>query len=300
MIEGLDFVAVVIGIFGVGEVFISLEENLKLNLENTSFKLKEYFPSKSQWRLWVPQTFRGAAIGAAIGMLPGAGASMATFLAYGVEKKISKHPEAFGKGAIEGVPAPESSNNACVGGSLLTALTLGIPGSGTTAVILGAFIMLGMRPGPLLMIKSGPIIWSMIAALVAANFVLLACNILLIPFFVKIMQLVQKYLNPIIVAFCIFGGYALNFDFFNCWIIVIFGFVGYGMKKYGYPAGPMILGIILAPLTEAYFRQSLMLSQGNYSIFVTRPVSCGLLIVLIVVIVVTCIKQTKLKLRKQV
>ncbi|MGE4283903.1 MAG: tripartite tricarboxylate transporter permease [Clostridia bacterium] len=294
MIEGIDFVAIVIGIFGIGEVLLSLENNIKLNLEKTSFKLSEFIPERKVWKSLLGPTVRGAAIGTGIGMLPGAGGSMATFLSYGVEKKLSKHPEEFGKGALEGMASAESSNNACVGGSLLTALTLGIPGSGTTAIMLGALIMFGMRPGPLLMTKSGPIIWAMIAGLIVANVVLLFCNIALIPFFVSIMRVIQKYLNPIIVVLCIFGGFSLNYDFFNCWVVLLFGLVGYGMKKYHYPAGPLILGIILSPLTEAYFRQSIMMSRGSYAIFVNRPVSCLLLISITIIACITIIKQMKI------
>ena len=280
LIEGIDFVAIIIGLYGIAEVFVNIENLIHLDMGKPSFKIKEFFPTSKELRQIAMPTLRGSIIGTLIGILPGAGGTIATFLAYATEKKSSKNPEKFGEGAIEGLASPEAANNASVPGALIPLITLGIPGSGGTAIMLGALIMYGLRPGPLLMVESGDIVWAMVAGLIIANIFLLASNILLIPAFINIIKLAQKYLSPIITALCIFGAYALNYNMFNVWIVLIFGVIGYFMKKLNYPSGPLILSVVLAPLTENYFRQSLILSQGNFNIFLTRPVSLGIFLII--------------------
>ena len=238
-------------------------------------------------------------IGTLIGILPGAGGTIATFLSYAVEKKISKYPERFGEGALEGVAAPEGANNASVPGALIPLITLGIPGSGGTAIMLGALIMYGLRPGPLLMVESAEVVWSMIAGLIIANIMLLFSNILLIPVFINIIRLIQKYLSPIIAVLCILGVYSLNYSLFDVWVVLVFGVMGYFMKKLQYPSGPLILSVVLAPLTENYFRQSLMISHGDYGIFFTRPVSLGIFIVIIGTIAISAASKFIKKSKRQ-
>lgn len=290
LIEGIDFVAIIIGLYGVAEVFINIEKSVKLNLGKPSFNMKELVPSKKEMATTFMPTLRGSIIGTLIGILPGAGGTIATFLSYTTEKKISKHPEKFGKGAIEGLAAPEAANNAAVPGALIPLITLGIPGSGGTAIMLGALIMYGLRPGPLLMTESGNIVWAMIAGLIIANIFLLLSNILLIPSFINIIRFVQKYLSPIVIALCILGAFALNYGVFNIWVILLFGVIGYFMKKFDYPTGPLILSVVLAPLTENYFRQSLMLSRGSYSIFF-RPVSLTIFLIIIAIFSFSLLKK---------
>lgn len=281
LLEGIDFVFVIIGMYGLGEVFFNVENETHLNLGKPSFKMSEFIPGLSVLKRTLPSMLRGSVIGTLVGILPGAGGTIATFLAYATEKKVSKSPERFGKGAEEGLAAPEAANNASVPGALVPLLTLGIPGSGGTAIFLGVLIMFGMQPGPLLMVKSAGIVWEMIAALCLANLFLLFSNVLMIPLFVNMIRIVEKNLSPLVLVFCCVGAYALNYNFFGVWLIVIFGVFGYFVKKLKYPAGPLILSVVLAPLTENYFRQSLMLSRGSYAIFVTRPVSLVIFLIIV-------------------
>ena len=224
---------------------------------------------------------RGSLIGTVIGILPAAGGTIATFLAYAVEKKLAKDPSRFGKGAPEGLASPEAANNASVGGALVPLVTMGIPGSGGTAILLGVFIMFGMRPGPLLMTESGDIVWAMIAGLFIANIFLLITNLLMIPVFVNAIRIVEKHLSVIVLTLCCVGAYALNYSFFNVWLMLLFGLFGYVTKKFKLPTGPLILSVVLASSLESYFRQSLMLSKGSYTIFLTRPVSLVILLIIV-------------------
>ncbi|WP_235958184.1 tripartite tricarboxylate transporter permease [Salipiger sp. PrR003] len=273
LIEGIDFVAVIIGLFGIGEVLVNIEERIRLNMGKPKFSLSEFIPGVSMLRKITMPTLRGSVIGTGIGVLPGAGATIATFITYIVEQKVSKRPDEFGKGAMEGLAAPEAANNAAVPGSLIPLLTLGIPGSGGTAIMLGALIMFGLNPGPMLMIQSADIVWGAIAGLVIANVFLLGSNILLIPLFVNALRLMQRHLSAIVVAFCLVGAFAINYGTFDIWIAAAFGIVGYLMKKANYPAGPFILALVLTPLAENYLRQSIMIGQGSWSIFWAKPLT---------------------------
>ncbi|WP_319483391.1 tripartite tricarboxylate transporter permease [uncultured Cohaesibacter sp.] len=273
LIEGVDFVAVIIGLFGIGEVLVNVEERIRLNMGKPKFKFSEFIPGWAELRHISFPTLRGSVIGTAIGVLPGAGATIATFIAYITEKKLSRQPDNFGKGASEGLASPEAANNAAVPGSLIPLLTLGIPGSGGTAIMLGALIMFGLNPGPMLMIQSADIVWGTIAGLTIANLFLLASNILLIPVFVNALRLIQNHLNAIVVAFCLVGAFSINYGTFDVWITAIFGIIGYLMKRANYPTGPFILALVLAPLAENYLRQSIMLGQGSWGIFVQKPLT---------------------------
>ncbi|OSQ35445.1 tripartite tricarboxylate transporter permease [Thalassospira mesophila] len=298
LIEGIDFVAIIIGLYGLGEVFYNLERKIVLNLGKPNFRFSDYIPGKEDLKQASGPTVRGSVLGTFIGILPGAGATIATFLAYALERKLSKNPENFGKGAIAGLASPEASNNAAVPGSLIPLITLGIPGSGGTAIMLGALIMFGLQPGPLLMIQSGDVVWAMIAGLILANFFLLASNVLLIPLFVNMLRLVQKHLPSIVVGLCIVGAFSLNYGTFNIWIALIFGVIGYLMRKNDYPTGPFILAVVLAPLAENYFRQSIMLAQGSWSIFINRPVSLTLVVFMVLVVCASIISKQLLRRRR--
>ncbi len=297
-IEGIDFVAIIIGLYGLGEVFHNLEKQLTLNLGKPSLKLSSYLPPRSSLRESQGPALRGSLIGTIVGLLPGAGATIATFLAYALEKKISRKPETFGKGAVAGLASPEASNNASVPGSLIPLITLGIPGSGGTAIMLGALIMFGMQPGPLLMIKSGDVVWAMIAGLVIANVFLLLSNVLLIPLFVNLLRGIQGVLASVVIALCVMGAYSLSYSTFNIWVALVFGVIGYLMRKNDYPTGPFILAVVLAPLAENYFRQSVMLGQGSVGIFWERPISLTILILMAVAIVTTTALRAVMRRRK--
>ncbi|MGP9566595.1 tripartite tricarboxylate transporter permease [Halomonas sp. AOP5-B2-8] len=290
LIDGMDFVAVIIGLFGIGEVLLNIEKRVVLNMGKPRFRMSEFIPGRSELREASAPIMRGSILGTAIGVLPGAGATIATFMTYIAEKKLSKKPEEFGKGSIAGLAAPEAANNAAVPGALIPLLTLGIPGSGGTAIMLGALIMFGLNPGPLLMVQSADIVWGTIASLIIANVFLLGSNVLLIPLFVNALRLIQRHLTAIVVAFCLVGAFAINYSVFEIWIVLIFGVIGYLMKKADYPAGPFILALVLSPLAENYFRQSIMIGQGSWSIFVSRPLTTTFTVCIIAVIILGLIK----------
>ncbi len=286
LIEGIDFVAIIIGLYGLGEVFHNIEKKVTLNLGKPSLSLREYIPGARDLGEAAMPTLRGSVLGNFIGILPGAGATAATFLAYALERKISKQPKEFGHGKIAGLASPEAANNASVPGALIPLITLGIPGSGGTAVMLGALIMFGLQPGPLLMMQSGDVVWGMIAGLILANILLLFSNVLLIPLFINVLRFSQGHLAAVVTALCLVGAFSLNYTIFNVWIAVIFGVIGYLMRKNDYPTGPFILSVVLAPMAENYFRQSIMLAQGKWSIFIERPISLTLLVIMVVTIVI--------------
>jgi len=290
LIDGMDFVAVIIGLFGIGEVLLNIEKRVVLNMGKPRFRMGEFIPGRSDLREACAPIMRGSILGTAIGVLPGAGATIATFMTYIAEKKLSKKPEEFGKGSIAGLAAPEAANNAAVPGSLIPLLTLGIPGSGGTAIMLGALIMFGLNPGPLLMVQSADIVWGTIASLIIANVFLLGSNVLLIPLFVNALRLIQRHLTAIVVAFCLVGAFAINYSIFEIWIVLIFGVIGYLMKKADYPAGPFILALVLSPLAENYFRQSIMIGQGSWGIFVSKPLTTTFTVCIITVIILGLIK----------
>jgi putative tricarboxylic transport membrane protein len=280
LIEGIDFVAIIIGLYGLSEVFLNIEKRTVLNLGKPSLNIREYVPDAASLREGALPTLRGSLLGNAIGILPGAGPTIATFLAYALERKLSRHPEKFGHGAIPGLASPEAANNAAVPGALIPLITLGIPGSGGTAIMLGALIIFGLQPGPLLMMQSGDVVWGMIAGLVVGNVFLLFSNVLLIPLFINLLRVIQAHLASVVIGLCLVGAFSLNYSLFNVWIVLIFGVVGYLMHKHSYPSGPFILAVVLTPLAENYFRQSIMLSQGSWGIFVERPISLTLVLLM--------------------
>ncbi len=298
LIEGIDFVAIIIGLYGLGEVLYNLEHRVVLKLGKPSFNLREYIPGGRDLREAAGPTVRGSVLGTVIGVLPGAGATVATFLAYALERRLSTRPERFGHGALPGLAGPEASNNASVPGALIPLITLGIPGSGGTAIMLGALIMFGLQPGPLLMIKSGDIVWAMIAGLILANLFLFLSNILLIPVFINLLRLIQGHLAGVVVALCLVGAFSLSYNTFNIWVALVFGVIGYLMKKNDYPTGPFILAVVLAPLAENYFRQSIMLGQGDWSIFIERPIALTLLIMILAVFTIGIIGKQVVRRRQ--
>jgi len=297
LIEGIDFVAIIIGLYGLGEVLFNLEQRVRLNLGKPTFSVREYIPSAKVVKEGSGATLRGSLLGTVIGILPGAGATVATFLEYALERRIARKPEEFGKGAVPGLAGPEAANNASVPGSLIPLITLGIPGSGGTAIMLGALIMFGLQPGPLLMIKSGDVVWAMIAGLVLANVFLLFSNLLLMPLFVNLLRMVQGHLASVVTALCVVGSFSLAYSDFNIWIMLIFGVLGYLMKKCDYPTGPFILAVVLAPLAENYFRQSIMLGQGKWQIFIERPISLSIIIAMVVLGVLGIVMKRFIKRR---
>ncbi len=281
--DGVDFIPVAIGLFGIAEVLSEVEAGLK-NQQILEVKIRNVFPTVADWVACRWAILRGTIIGFVVGVLPGAGATIASFLAYTVEKKASKHPETFGHGAIEGVAAPESANNAASAGAMVPLLTLGLPGSGTTAILLGALIMYGVRPGPMLFSKHPDLVWGLIASMYVGNVLLVIMNVAFIPLFANMLKVPAALLMPIIVVFSLVGSYSVNYSIFDVGQMLLFGVVGYFAKKYHYPAACLILSLVLGPMMENALRQSLIMSRGNLGIFFASPISAILMTVAIAAI----------------
>jgi putative tricarboxylic transport membrane protein len=273
LLGGFDFIVIICGIFGVAEVFNSIEEPEEGELIKQKMRLRDLFLT---WEEWVASRWaivRGSIIGFFIGMIPAGGITTASFLAYLAEKRVSKHPERFGHGAIEGVAAPESANNSASISGFAPLLALGIPGSPTTAVMLAGFMMWGIRPGPLLFQNNPDLVWGLISSMYIGNFLLLLMNLFLIPAFVAILRLPYTIIMGFIVIFASVGAFSVNNNIFDVWMMLGFGVLGYVMKKLEYPIVPLVLALVLGRLAEDSLRRALTISGGSLSIFFTRPIS---------------------------
>ena len=282
---GIDFVIVIIGVYGLGEVFHNME-HIKSDLGvKVQSKFGRIWVSMEQFkRCWWPM-IRQTPVGFFVGVLPGAGATIAALMAYNNEKQLSKNPENFGKGEIVGLAAPEASNNACSVGALIPMMTLGVPGSGTTAVMLGALMILGLQPGPLLFQQHADIAWTVIASMFIGNIICAFINIPLASLLVRVLAVPTKILYPVIVAMALIGVYTINFSTLDFVLLVIFGLIGYFMKKYKVPTSPLILAVVVGVSMEQSFRQSMMLSGGDISILF-RSAICWVLFFLTIFSVV--------------
>jgi putative tricarboxylic transport membrane protein len=280
LLDGVEFIVLTVALFGVGEVVASCA----LGAARPVADVKSVLPTREDWRASRLPILRGSAIGFVIGVLPATGATIASFLAYIVEKKVAKDPSRLGRGAIEGVAAPESANNAAAAGAMVPMLSLGVPGSGTTAIILGALIMFGIRPGPELFTKNADLVWAVIASMYIGNVILLVMNLPLAGLFARLLKIPYRWLYPPILALCIAGVYSQSNSVQDCWLLAGFGVLGWLMKRYDWSMAPMILGLVLGPLFESALRQSLTLSHANPAIFVTRPISAVLLALALIAI----------------
>jgi putative tricarboxylic transport membrane protein len=273
LLDGIGFIVITVALFGIGEVLSSVGKPAPAPIT----KVGNVLPSREEWRQSRMPILRGSVIGFLVGVLPATGATIASFLAYIVEKKVSRHPEKFGTGAIEGVAGPEASNNAAAGGAMVPMLALGVPGSGTTAIILGALIMFGIRPGPELFDKNSALVWTVIASMYIGNVMLLVMNLPLAGVFAKLLRVPYPYLYPPILALCVAGVYSQANSIQDVWMLLGFGVLGWLMMRYDWPAAPMILGLVLGTIFENSLRQSMTLSHGSLTIFFTRPISAFLL-----------------------
>jgi putative tricarboxylic transport membrane protein len=269
--DGIDMAPLAMGLFGVSEVLINIEETIDFEILKT--KIKNLFPTALDWMKSIGAILRGSILGFFLGMLPGGGSVISSFISYGVEKRISKEPQNFGKGAIEGVAGPEAANNSATAGGFIPLFTLGIPANAVMALLFGALIMHGMRPGPLLLKDHPDLFWGVISSMYIGNIMLLVINLPLIPVWVKVLRIPYGILFPLILLFCLIGAYSLNNNTFDIFVMVLFGVAGYLFKKFNYEAAPMILAFILGSMFELNLRQSLILSKGSFSIFFTRPIS---------------------------
>jgi len=275
-LDGVGFVSVAMGLFALGEIFSNAEESLSRDVFKTD--LKGLWPSLQDWMAVRWTLVRATIIGFFVGALPGAGATVASFMAYVAEKKASKHPERFGTGVIEGVAAPEAANNAATGGALVPLLTLGIPSSATTAILLGALLILNVRPGPLMIAERPEFFWAVVTSMYVGNVMLLILNLPLVGLWASLLRIPYTILLPLILLFTLIGAYAINNNVWDIWIMLLFGVIGYLMRKFEYPAAPVVLALVLGPLMETNFRRTLAISQGDYAVFLTHPIAAFLLI----------------------
>ncbi len=291
LLDGIDFVVVAIGLFAVGEVLANMEKRDAAQVLPVPKGLRNLLPTLQELKACRFAFVNGGVVGFVVGILPGAGSTIASFLAYGLEKAVSKHPEKFGTGVPEGVAAPEGANNADTGGALVPMLTLGIPGSATTAILLAALILWGLRPGPLLIQDNPELFWGLVASMYIGNVMLLVLNIPLIPLFAQILRLPAALLFPIIFGISIVGVYSVSSSLFDVWLVSAFGLLGYVMRKLDYPAAPLILGVVLGDSMERALRQSLMMSQGDLGILVSRPISAVMLALTALILFVPLFKS---------
>ncbi len=274
--DGIDMVPLAMGLFGISEILMNIEESVTPEILKT--KIKNLFPSLLDWAQSKGAILRGSVLGFFLGILPGGGAVLSSFVSYALEKRISKEPEKFGKGAIQGVAGPESANNSATAGAFVPLFTLGIPANIVMALLFGALVIHGMRPGPFLIKDHPDLFWGIISSMYIGNVMLLVLNLPLIPLWVQVLKIPYRILFPLILLFCIIGSYSLKSSVFDVIVMFIFGIVGYLFRKYDYEAAPLLLAFVLGPMFESNLRQSLTLSKGSFSIFFTRPISAVALI----------------------
>ncbi|WP_144475399.1 tripartite tricarboxylate transporter permease [Cytobacillus oceanisediminis] len=282
--QGIEFLTIAVGLFALGEVFKTILE--KDEEEGEIARINNLLPSKAELKESAAPIARGSILGFFVGILPGAGATLASFFSYILEKKISKTPSKFGTGTIAGVAAPESANNAASGGALIPLLTLGIPGSGTTAILMGALMMYNVQPGPLLFEDHPQVAWGLIASMFIGNVMLLVLNLPLVKVFAKIIQTPKQFLIPIIIAISIFGVYAVQVSTNDLLLLLACGIFGYFLSKNDYPIAPLVLGLVLGPMVENNLRRALTISNGDFSIFVSRPISLAFLLITLLWLVI--------------
>jgi len=294
--DGIGFVAIAMGVFGYGEIIANLSRPDD-EREVFTAKVSGLFPTKDDFKRMIPAVLRGTALGSALGILPGGGALLAAFAAYTIEKKTKLQPGEvpFGKGNIRGVAAPESANNAGAQTSFIPLLTLGIPPNAVMALMVGAMTIHNIQPGPQVMTSNPELFWGLIASMWLGNAMLIILNLPLIGMWIKLLSVPYKFLFPAIVLFCAIGVYSTNNNTFDIWMVGIFGLVGYSFFKLGCEPAPLLLGFILGPMMEENLRRSLLLSRGDWSVFVTRPISASLLAAAALLLVIVLLPAVKSK-----
>ena len=294
--DGIGFVAIAMGVFGYGEIITNLSKP-EDEREVFTGKVTGLFPTAEDFKRMTPAVLRGTALGAALGILPGGGALLAAFAAYTIEKKTKLHPGEvpFGKGNIRGVAAPESANNAGAQTSFIPLLTLGIPPNAVMALMVGAMTIHNIQPGPQVMTSNPELFWGLIASMWIGNAMLVILNLPLIGMWIKLLTVPYKFLFPSIVLFCAIGVYSTNNNTFDIWMVGAFGFIGYLFNKLGCEPAPLLLGFILGPMMEENLRRALLLSRGDWSVFVTRPISAGLLIAAAILVIIVLLPAVKNK-----
>ncbi|HET7847928.1 MAG TPA: tripartite tricarboxylate transporter permease [Pseudolabrys sp.] len=275
--DGVGIVPVAVGLFGLGEILSTPSQ--KVVGEVIAPKLRELLPSRQEWKESVMPIGRGSLLGFIIGIIPGSAHIISSFLSYALERRLSAHPEQFGKGAVAGVAGPESANNAASTGAFVPMLALGIPTGPVPAVLMGALMVHGVSPGPQLVTEHRDVFWGFVASMYVGNLMLLALNLPLVSLFVSVLRIPYSYLYPLIIMFCIVGVYEVNHSIVDVWIMMIMGLLGYALRKFNFDPAPLVLGLVIAPILEQSLRQSLIMSNGNYMIFFNRPIALSLLLV---------------------
>lgn len=297
LLDGIDFVALAVGIYGIGEILRNLETSG--GTPTVIAKVTNLWPTRDDLKRIVAPAVRGTALGSMLGVLPGGGALLSSFVAYNVEKKVSRNRNEFGKGAIEGVAAPEAANNAGAQTSFIPMLALGIPSNVVMALMIGAMIMQGIVPGPSVITRNPELFWGLIASMWIGNAMLVILNLPLIGLWVSLLRIPYPILFPAIVAFCCIGVYSVNNSAFDVYLVTIFGIVGYFLVKLDCEPAPFVLGFILGPMLEEHLRRAMLISGGDVTVFVTRPISAGLLLVAILALIVVS-RPTVAKKREEV
>jgi putative tricarboxylic transport membrane protein len=269
--DGIGIVPVAVGLFGVSEILLTAGQPARPNIQRP--RLGDLIPSREEFRLSAGPIARGSLLGFLIGIIPGSAHIISSFVSYGLERRLSKHPERFGQGAIEGVAGPESANNAAASGAFVPMMALGIPTSPVTAVMIAAIMVHGILPGPMLIQDQPELFWGFVASMYVGNVVLLILNLPMIGLFVNLLRIPYSYLYPCILCFCILGTYAVANSLVDVWILLFMGAIGYVLRKFGYDLAPVALGLVLAPMLELSLRQSLAMSAGDYMIFLERPIA---------------------------
>ena len=284
--RGIGFLVLAIGIYGIGEMLWTLENSRgKVEIQAVKVTWARFKENMGHIKEYLPTTTLGSVLGFFVGTLPAAGATPASLMSYGLAKTFSKDPDSFGKGNVSGVAAPEAANNAASTGSMLPMITLGIPGSPTTAILLGGMIIWGLRPGPLLFANEPDFVWGLIGSMYVANFVTVLLNLAMIPIFVRVLAMPFTILTPIIFILCVVGVFATTDRMFDVWLMLILGLGGYLMRKLNYPVAPAVLAIVLGPLAERSLRQSLISSRGDITTFIDRPISLACIIIAAILII---------------
>lgn len=295
--DGFGLEAVAMGLFGVAEIVKNINQSHEGPLSLRKMRFRDMLPNRQERRQMVGPTLRGAAVGSFVGAVPGTGPGIATLMAYALEKRISKTPERFGNGAIEGISAPEAANNASVQAAFIPTLSLGIPGDAVVAVLMGAMILHGITPGPNLINDQPAMFWGLIASFWIGNLLLLFLNIPLIGLWVKLLTVPYHLLYPVMLLLICIGVYAARSSVFDIYVVLGFGLLGLGMRKAGFPPTPLLLGFILGPLMEEHFRRAMLLARGNIGVFVERPISLTFVLITLVFLLATFLPALR-RLRK--
>jgi putative tricarboxylic transport membrane protein len=292
--HGINFLVLAIGIYGIGEILWTIETSKgNMSVSQATVTMQRFKDTLVALKHTAGTMLMGSLLGYFVGILPAAGATPGSLMAYGAAKSMAKEPDTFGKGNLAGVVAPEAANNAASTGSMLPMLTLGIPGSPTTAILLGGMVIWGLEPGPLLFVEHADFVWGLIASLYAANLFALLINIVFIPAFMWVLRLPFTILAPVIFILCVVGGYAPTQDMHDVWLMLIFGVFGYLLRKLDYPTAPAVLAIVLGPLFETSMRQSLLMSKGSFLIFFNRPIAAGIMMGAICLLVLPLINVVR-------